>query len=202
MRRDDDATDDKGDVFMKRKYADVTGWTTVIDKHFIPLAQRGEYFDGSITGLVLTKMEEPYWVTCNGQDICIADDGYVWIQCFPAGRHYVMTAMIDQTGKVVYFYFDIVLRHAIGENGVPWYDDLYLDLAMMPSGSTEVLDEDELEEAFQNNTISEWERDLAVVEMERLVTEVANDTCILPKLVLTHATKWRDIVLKVKESSQ
>lgn len=196
------ATGYKGDLFMKRKYADVTGWTTVLDKHFVPLAKRGEYFDGIITGLVLTKMAEPYWVTIKGQKICIADDGYVWIQCFPAGRHYVMTAMMDQSGNVVYFYFDMILRHGMGENGVPWYDDLYLDLAMTPTGISEVLDEDELEEALRNKTISEWERDLAVLEMERLLLEVANDTCTLPQMVLAHASEWRDIVLQVKESSQ
>ncbi|RAP28256.1 hypothetical protein C2W64_00468 [Brevibacillus laterosporus] len=187
---------------MKRKYADVTGWTTVVDKHFVPLAKRGEYFDGSITGLVLTKMAEPYWITLNGQAICIADDDYVWVQCFPAGRHYVMTAMMDQTGKVVYFYFDIVLRHGTGENGVPWYDDLYLDLAMIPSGAKEVWDADELEEALQNGTIGEWERDLAVLEMERLLLEVTNGTCTLPQMVLTHANEWRNIILQMKESSQ
>ncbi|XOS94780.1 hypothetical protein ACLMAB_16810 [Brevibacillus laterosporus] len=73
---------------------------------------------------------------------------------------------------------------------------------MTPTGISEVLDEDELEEALRNKKISEWERDLAVLEMERLLLEVANDTCTLPQMVLAHASEWRDIVLQVKESSQ
>lgn len=37
---------------------------------------------------------------------------------------------------------------------MPYFDDLYLDVVLLPSGDMYLLDEDELEEAYANGNIS------------------------------------------------
>ncbi len=58
------------------------------------------------------------------------------------------------------WYFDIA-REIGKENGVPYEDDLYLDVVLKPNGETVLLDEDELKEAFERMEMTKKEFDEA-----------------------------------------
>ena len=47
------------------------------------------------------------------------------------------------------------------EDGVPYQDDLYLDVVVVPDGRIHILDEDELKEAYSKREISKDEYDMA-----------------------------------------
>jgi predicted RNA-binding protein associated with RNAse of E/G family len=49
----------------------------------------------------------------------------------------------------------------VDERGVPWYEDLYLDIVVSPSGETLLLDVDELDEALRRQEITRGQYDFA-----------------------------------------
>ncbi len=80
--------------------------------------------------------------------------------------------MFDAEDEIVQWYIDICKQWGLDKRWIPWYDDLYLDIAIAPSGETWVLDADELDAALQEGKISQAEYEFAWRETSRLVTEI------------------------------
>ncbi len=171
---------------MKRKLADRTQWSRILERRFFAGYRESEEFTGYVTLLTLDKVREPLWVDCGGTNVCIVDTGYSWLQQFPIGAYYAVTTAFDADGKVVQWYIDICKQHAVTEEGIPWYDDLYLDIALLPTGEMMILDEEELEEALQDGTVSQADYELAWHETNRLLKLIEQDAFTLLKLGEAH----------------
>ncbi len=52
-------------------------------------------------------------------------------------------------------------EYEIDDRGLPYFDDLYLDVVLLPNGKMYVLDEDELEDAYKNGDVTKEEYELA-----------------------------------------
>lgn len=92
----------------------------------------------------------------NGTNLCLSDGGYRWLNYLPNSENWCMTAMYDQHGQIIEWYFDIT-KSNFTENGVPCMDDLFLDIVVFPSGEIIILDEDELSEALIGGEITQDE---------------------------------------------
>lgn len=102
---------------------------------------------------------------------CILDDNYKWLQFYDYACKNCLTAMYDDKDEIVEWYFDIAKE--IGkENGMPYEDDMYLDLVLLPNGKIILLDEDELEEALKNKQITEKEFKEAYQEVNQLMKKI------------------------------
>lgn len=165
---------------MTYKRADRLGWPRLRAQRFV--AQR--LADGPIVGyaslLQMTEVIEPLVVTHHEQQVCIADNGYSWLQIFPEGTHYTHTTMFDAAGQPVQDYIDLVAEHGIDDAGIPWYDDLYLDLAWIPDGSPLLLDQDELQAAHAIGAVTQEHYDLARGETARLLVALTLGEYMLP----------------------
>ena len=75
--------------------------------------------------------------------------------------------MFDHNGNIVQWYIDICKENGI-ENNVPWMDDLFLDIVVLPSGEIIEKDADELEDAYSKRIIDKRLYDLAWDEMKKL----------------------------------
>lgn len=146
---------------MKRRWADRAGWARVLDRDFRVVRIETPEFTGHVTRLLLSQVSEPLYKCVGGRAYCLADSGYAWLQHFPAGENYTLTTMVDQGGSVVQWYFDIVAEQGIDERGIPWFDDLYLDIVVLPTEEAALLDADELEAALQVGSISAKQYELA-----------------------------------------
>ncbi|OPA75365.1 hypothetical protein BVG16_22525 [Paenibacillus selenitireducens] len=69
-------------------------------------------------------------------------------------------------------YVDISKSIGVSEQGIPFWDDLYLDVVVFPNGDFNIKDEDELEEALNNNHIKEDDYRLAKSVMNDLIKEI------------------------------
>jgi predicted RNA-binding protein associated with RNAse of E/G family len=157
-----------GVMSLKRKRADRPDWRRVVQRDFHVKRMKTPTFQGMVTWLWIHRVTSPLVKTMGGHRLVLADDGYLWTQHFPECEKYVLTTMWNGRGEIVQFYVDICLRHGTDSKGVPWYDDLYLDLVLLPSGEWFVLDEDELDEAVQSGMVGREEADIAREEMNRL----------------------------------
>ncbi|NGQ95169.1 DUF402 domain-containing protein [Brevibacillus sp. SYP-B805] len=129
-------------------------------------------FRGYVSSWTLTDVQEPLTFTYGDRQVCVADKGYTWLQYFPAGEAYTLTAMYDAAGQVIQWYFDMCREHGIGDDGVPWFYDLYLDILVLPTGEVMVLDEEELEAALVDGIVSAAEYELAWRTARKLLEEI------------------------------
>jgi len=152
---------------LERKYGDRSKWKRVVEREYTQSFLDTEDFRGTITLLNVKKVSEPLTVSYQGRNVCIVDDGYSWLQHFPYEERYSLTTMFDSKGEIVQWYIDICFQNGI-ENGVPWLDDLFLDIIILPDGEVILQDVDELEEALINGIIDQSLYDLAWAEANRL----------------------------------
>lgn len=119
------------------------------------------------------------------EKLCIVDDGYRWLQQFPNGEKYCVTTMFDADGKIVQWYIDIC--RGIGlEDGIPWMDDLFLDIIVLASGEHFLVDADELDDALHKGLIDHADYDLAWDEAKRLMGLIENGEFRLLDLAEEH----------------
>ena len=110
--------------------------------------------------------------------LCIIDKNYYIVEVLPKKENYAMRVYFNEKKERLEYYFDISLGNGIDEESkIPYYDDLYTDIAMgAKEEKVKVLDEDELQEALDMNKISLEQFDLANQTRDLLLKEVHNKT--------------------------
>ncbi|MGH2345305.1 MAG: DUF402 domain-containing protein [Chloroflexota bacterium] len=179
---------------MKRRSAERTDWTQITQRRFHSMYLDTPEFTGYRTLLVLDAMSAPFWTHLGKEPCCVADTGFIWLQHFPAGARHTLTTMFDQHGRITQWYIDICAAHGIDERGIPWFDDLYLDIVVSPSGESWLLDADELEKALRTGLISRTAYDLAHAEARLLLDAIAMRRWPLLELSAAHLAAHRAVL--------
>jgi uncharacterized protein len=162
---------------MKRKYGNRPEWQRVTEKEYKQLYVAEPDFTGYMALLTLQKVREPLIVAVGEREpYCVAEAGYRWLQYFPQGANHALTVMFDDRGDVVQWYFDVVSRLGVTDEGIPYFDDLYLDVVVLPDQATFLLDEDELQSALDERVIDAVTYELAHQEARRLILDIHNST--------------------------
>ena len=167
---------------MTYKRADRPEWRRLRGQRFVCQRVRDAHVTGYATLVHMVEVTEPLWVSHHEQRICIADSGYSWLQIFPEGAHYTHTTMFDADGQPIQEYIDLVAEQGVGEDGIPWYDDLYLDITWIPGGTPLLLDQEELEAAYAIGAITQEQYDLARGETARLLVALTLGDYPLPEI--------------------
>ncbi len=124
-------------------------------------------FKGAACFVRLQNVAKPKYIEKGREKLCIIDNGYSLIEAYPENGKYALTILFDDHGRLIEWYFDIA-RSVGMENGIPFEDDLYLDMAIMPDGETIILDEDELLAARENGPVSQEDADGAYRTLREL----------------------------------
>ena len=79
------------------------------------------------------RVGEPYDVSSFGQTYCVLDTGCRWLKIHPHGVEecvmgHAVTIQFDVQGTPVQLYIDIHGGEGLTTSGLPWHDDLYLDV--------------------------------------------------------------------------
>lgn len=152
-------------LLMKRIFADRNPWPRILARRFYRTHLETADFAGTVTLLCLDAVREPLWKPFQGELVCIVDEGFSWLHQFPTGAAYTVTTMFDRQGRVVQWYIDICAQHGLDSRGIPWLDDLYVDVIVAPDGALEMRDVEELEQAVQHGLIDHqtaaWARSVA-----------------------------------------
>ncbi|GIO43631.1 DUF402 domain-containing protein [Paenibacillus apis] len=157
---------------MKRKFGDRANWRRITQRQFKSKYVESEAFTGYITLYNIHALRDPLWKTYGGHTFRIADKGYTWIQYYPKGAHFIVTAMFDNQGEIVEWYIDVCKTQGVTDQGVPWFDDLYLDIVVLRNGEVFLLDEDELDDALGRGLITVKDYDLATETARELLGEI------------------------------
>jgi uncharacterized protein len=179
---------------MRRRFADRADWQRLLAKQFIVRRIDTPDYHGYVTLLHIDAMSEPFSVTFGPQRVCVADQGYDWLQHFPDGAHYALLAAFDPQGELVQWYIDIVAGTGIDERGIPWWNDLYLDIVVSPSGETLLLDVDELDTALREGAVTPGEYNFAWREASTLLSVLEEDMFPLLWTSETHYLHLRELL--------
>ncbi|MET3292567.1 UNVERIFIED_CONTAM: putative RNA-binding protein associated with RNAse of E/G family [Brevibacillus sp. OAP136] len=171
---------------MKRKFANRPDWKRIYQKRYALMEKQDSQFAGIVTIFAIDEVREPLVMGCCNVSVCVADAGYVWLQHFPEHSHFTLTTMFNQAGEIVQHYIDIVKEHGVTNEGIPWFDDLYLDVVKLPTGELEIIDGDELDEALQKGVITQADHDLAWQEANRIKGLIEQDQFPLFSLCVPH----------------
>ncbi|WP_026591269.1 DUF402 domain-containing protein [Bacillus sp. UNC437CL72CviS29] len=156
---------------MKRKYGDGSSWNRLIEKTYEVKAIE----QGMLGILRIQKVKEPSYKKYNDRELCIVDAGYTWVQYFINNKNFAITAMLNEKRELVQYYIDVAKEYKIDERGMPYFDDLYLDVVLLPNGDIYLLDEDELEEAYRDGDISKEEYNESVDTAKWLIEVIEKE---------------------------
>ncbi|MBO1624372.1 DUF402 domain-containing protein [Bacillus arachidis] len=156
---------------MKRKHGDGSSWNRLIEKTYE--VKRIE--QGMLGILRIQKVKEPSYKKYNDRELCIVDAGYTWVQYFINDKNFAITAMLNEKKELVQYYIDVAKEYKIDERGMPYFDDLYLDVVLLPNEDIYLLDEDELEEAYRDGDISKEEYNEAVDTAKWLIEVIEKE---------------------------
>ena len=135
-------------------------------------------FIGDVALTRFDKVYKPYII----QDInlCVINDNYKWLEFYDYNKKYMLTTMYNENNEIIEWYFDIARK--IGkENGMPYEDDLYLDVLVTSTGDVKLLDEDELKDAFDRLEVNKLDYDMAYNEARQLMNRLKNNKDTLKK---------------------
>ena len=119
----------------------------------------------------IIDIKEPF-ILSNG--LCIIDNNYYIMEVIPKNENYAMRVFFNNKKEILEYYFDVSLENGVDkEVGIPYYDDLFIDVTKTKD-KVEVLDEDELEEALDNNEISITDFELANKIRDILLEQINN----------------------------
>lgn len=160
---------------MKRRYANK------VKGEYIQKRIDEEFFKGYVAFVKIKDVQNPLIVNDGEKDVCIKDNDYEWFEVYPDNEHYVITIMFDDKNNLIEWYFDISKEVGI-EDGIPYEDDLYLDMVLAPDGRVVILDEDELQDALNKKEILQSDVDLAYNTLNVLKNRYTNNLDELKEL--------------------
>ncbi|MEY8750094.1 DUF402 domain-containing protein [Alkalicoccobacillus gibsonii] len=177
---------------LERKYANRPGWKRVLKKKYSQKYLISKEFTGHVTLIEVQEVTEPLVVQYESEKVRIVDSGFVWLQHFPDSGQHVMTTVFNEKGEVVQWYIDICNKIGITK-GIPWYEDLILDLVVLPTGEIFQLDFDELEDLLQKGNVSFSLYQIARDVMNNLLQAIKDNNYPLFKKSKEHKDELYDL---------
>lgn len=156
---------------IKHKLANRPSWSRIAEKNYRCVRVDLPVFHGWAARLELIKVKKPLYVYMHRTKLKVADDGYNWYMLFPDDDPYSLTVMVNDEGEIVQCYFDIVFKNELNEEGIPGFDDLFLDVVFTENDSI-LLDEEDLSEALREGLIDPDTADQAYFAAKEILEKV------------------------------
>lgn len=160
---------------MKRSRLSYDEWKCILSKEVRGCRVTSEWVAGYVGMIEVHEVSEPQIWKFRGEDIVVCDKGIKWLSILPEDDWYCITAMMNEEEEILLWYIDMIAAQGIDADGIPYFDDLYLDLVVYPDGTVIVDDMDELEEALKQKDITQKQYELALNTGERLQKELLSD---------------------------
>lgn len=145
-----------------------TDWTRITEREYFSRACDVHGRPGRESLIVIRDITEPLTVSSAGQPVKIVERDYSWLQVAAEGEPVWLTAMFDETGKLLQMYFDITAGNCFINPENPTFRDMYLDVVLRPDGKVMLLDQEELDEALAKGEITSAEHDGAQAAADTL----------------------------------
>ncbi|MDR1550384.1 MAG: DUF402 domain-containing protein [Hungatella sp.] len=160
---------------MKRSRLSYDEWKCIVSKDMSGKKVNTDFFKGYIGLIDIKEVSKIQTWKFNGEDITVCDKGLKWLSILPQDDFYCITAMMNERNDILVWYIDMIEEQGIDMDGVPYFNDLYLDLVVYPNGVIMVDDMAELEEALSKKDITQEQFNLAINTRNELKTGLLSD---------------------------
>lgn len=160
---------------MKRSRLSYDEWKCITSKELSGRQVSTDFYKGYIGLLEIKEVTEVQKWTFHENEFAVCDHGFKWLSILPQDDYYCITAMMNEKNDIQVWYIDMIAAQGIDTDGIPYFDDLYLDLIVFPNGEIKVDDMDELEEALRQGDITQEQFDLAVRTADGLRNSLLGD---------------------------
>ena len=178
---------------MKRKRLTYDSWTSITRRAFVCQRVSVPGFTGQAGLLRIEAVTRPQYWYVQGRAMVVADAGMAWLSLLPEGGHYCIGAMLDRRERPVLWYIDMIDGQGMDADGVPWFDDLYLDLVVKPNGFVHEDDRDELDAALAGGDITPEQHRLALETAAMLRATLLWDAGALKRLTQAVLAQMRRV---------
>lgn len=169
---------------IKRKRLDRDIWTDILDKDYRQCRIEVPFFTGYAALLDIRAVARPVaWDFPEGS-VVVCDAGMQWLELLPEEGSHLITAMLGPGRRIREWYMDVIDGWGWSQDGVLWFDDLFLDLVLRPGGQFFIDDRDELDAALEQGSITPEQHRRAVETAQQLVERYARHPSRLKKLTL------------------
>ena len=158
---------------MKIKTMKRDEWSRVVEKKVVIQDISCGGYSGKASLLKIQKVTAPLFVSYGDLRMKIADNSYSWLQIALKDQYFWITAMFDETDKLLSIYIDMTDGNQVDLDN-PCFADMYLDYVVLDDIVLE-LDRDELEDARNNGNISQTQFDRTLSEGEQLFSALQNN---------------------------
>lgn len=159
-------------IKMKKKIISKT-YLREADKYQIKLYLDEEDYYVSVKKLVHVTDK---FVINNGKTVAM-DNGYYIVEIIPKNEKYALRIFLNENKELVEYYIDIIKESGLDEEyNIPYFIDLYLDITILYNGDIHIIDENELEDAYNNSEITREEFDQVIKIKNKLINEIKTGT--------------------------
>jgi predicted RNA-binding protein associated with RNAse of E/G family len=156
---------------MKRKYINGIHWD-FLDSYSVKYAHIDDIFSGYVSLIKIEKVNQKITVDYEHSKTVLLDNGHMCLMFLPDNENWCVSAVYNTSNELIEWYFDITKQNSIDEEGNPYYDDLYLDIAVSPDFKIVILDEDELKEALESKVITKSDYDMAHHTCNKIIKDI------------------------------
>lgn len=140
---------------MKINYADRRNDMNILEKKFIISDSDNAKFKGKVGLIKLEEVKQSFIAKRpNGKEEIVIDNGYKILTYFPEKEAYCCSVMYNKDNQILQWYFDILKSNCKYDNGIPYGEDMFLDVIALPNGEYYKLDEDDLNRAYNDKIIT------------------------------------------------
>lgn len=159
----------KDELAIKHVRLTFDEWNRSIKKKTVYLSEDKEQYYALI---IIDQVKEPQiWEVFNNQ-LVVANDGFKWLVTAPKNENYVITMYMDKNVKPILWYIDIIDGKGVDDDGVSYFNDIFLDLLVSEKKLVVEDDRDEFEKAFLRGIISEKQYQQANTTVEKLKQKI------------------------------
>ena len=171
---------------IKKKTLSRAEWYSDSQRIYRHIYHKDDYFEGGIGLISFVGLEKTDTVSSENGKLCIADNGYHWLELAPINSNIVLTAMFNKENHIFQCYFDIPKETIVQSDGDATFFDAFLDVVVTGYKEPVVLDMDELDLALSQKVITQKEHDMYMTECHKLISALNKDREKFYKLLMEY----------------
>lgn len=166
-------------------------WNKTVSKKEVHLFENEEMY-GALIDIIEVKKPQVWF--CFDKMITVADNGYKWLVVLPKEDNYAITMYMDKNDVPLLWYIDLIDGIGVDMDGVPFYNDMFLDLIVSDNGQVVEDDRDEFEKAYFDGIINNKQYQKVISVSEQLKHKISENQVWISEYCRNIVEIYRDSV--------
>lgn len=178
-------------LVIKRVRLTFDEWNKTVPKKEVNLFETEEIYGAFIN---IIEVKKPQVWFCFDKKITVADNGYKWLVVLPKKDNYAITMYMDRNDVPLLWYIDLIDGIGVDADGIPFYNDMFLDLIVSDDGQVVEDDRDEFKKAYFDGIINNKQYQKVISVSEQLKQRISENQRWISEYCCNIVEIYRDSV--------